>query len=84
MRVGRGAGTRQGTETRLIQAERTSCANVKMHRMVPFIQRMVRNWVGLEHSIPGRGGKKKKKKNEAKRFVDDEMLYWVLRVMVAS
>lgn len=57
--VGRWAGTCQGTEMGFIQAERTSCPKVKMHKVVPFVQRMVGDWVGGEHGIPGSGGKKK-------------------------
>lgn len=48
------AGHRDGG----VQVERTSRAEVKMHELVPFIQRQVRNWVGLEPRLPGRSGKK--------------------------
>lgn len=51
---GNSAGCRDG----VTQAERTLCAKVKTQALVLFIQRMVRNWEGLEQSIPGRGGKR--------------------------
>lgn len=55
---GKMSGNSPGSEMGLIQAERTSRAQEKMHKMAPPMQRMVRDWVGWEPGIPGGGGKK--------------------------